>query len=150
MSTKRQLQNDGKRNLNNACNCVHDPPTNMYWHSTNLILLQVIKASRNTLNNRFMPYKEIETEAVLSMDDDMYLRHDEIVFAFRWVNTQNTSFWLFFLLGIMNNEHLSCPSSERYRYVANIRDSQMIFYRWGMHCTTTDYVMLGHFTTFDM
>ena len=31
-----------------------------------------------------MPYKEIETEAVLSMDDDMYLRHDEIVFAFRY------------------------------------------------------------------
>lgn len=46
-------------------------------------MIQVIKAARNTLNNRFMPYKEIETEAVLSMDDDMYLRHDEIIFAFR-------------------------------------------------------------------
>ena len=30
-----------------------------------------------------MPYDAIETEAVLSMDDDAHLRHDEIIFAFR-------------------------------------------------------------------
>ena len=32
---------------------------------------------------RFLPYDSIETEAVLSMDDDVYLHHDEIIFAFR-------------------------------------------------------------------
>lgn len=45
--------------------------------------LQVVKASTNSLNNRFMPYDAIETEAVLSVDDDAHLRHDEIMFGFR-------------------------------------------------------------------
>ncbi|CAK1599869.1 unnamed protein product [Parnassius mnemosyne] len=43
----------------------------------------VVRASRNSLNNRFLPYNLIETEAVLCVDDDAHLRHDEIVFAFR-------------------------------------------------------------------
>ncbi|XP_034250029.1 exostosin-3 [Thrips palmi] len=45
--------------------------------------VQVVKAARNSLNNRFLPYDEIETEAVLSVDDDAHLRHDEIMFGFR-------------------------------------------------------------------
>ncbi|XP_034101913.1 exostosin-3 [Drosophila albomicans] len=43
----------------------------------------VVKAPRNSLNNRFLPFDVIETEAVLSVDDDAHLRHDEILFAFR-------------------------------------------------------------------
>ncbi|KAK3914714.1 Exostosin-3 [Frankliniella fusca] len=45
--------------------------------------VHVVKAARNSLNNRFLPYDEIETEAVLSVDDDAHLRHDEIMFGFR-------------------------------------------------------------------
>jgi hypothetical protein len=45
--------------------------------------VHVVKASRNSLNNRFLPYDAIETEAVLSVDDDTHLRHHEIVFGFR-------------------------------------------------------------------
>ena len=45
---------------------------------------KVIRAGKNSLNNRFIPYDVIETEAVLSMDDDIYLRHDEIELAFRY------------------------------------------------------------------
>ncbi|CAG0913774.1 unnamed protein product [Notodromas monacha] len=45
--------------------------------------IEVVVADRNSLNNRFVPYSCIETDAVLSLDDDAYLRHDEIVFAFR-------------------------------------------------------------------
>ncbi|KAJ4429032.1 hypothetical protein ANN_26028 [Periplaneta americana] len=45
--------------------------------------VHVIKATRNSLNNRFLPYDAIETEAVLSVDDDTHLRHHEIVFGFR-------------------------------------------------------------------
>lgn len=37
----------------------------------------------NSLNNRFVPWDAIETEAVLSLDDDARLRHDELIFAFR-------------------------------------------------------------------
>jgi hypothetical protein len=55
------------------------------------IFLKVVKASRNSLNNRFLPYDAIETEAVLSVDDDTHLRHHEIVFGFRWVFVSNIS-----------------------------------------------------------
>ena len=48
--------------------------------------MQVIRASGNSLNNRFIPYSNIETEAILSVDDDIYLRHDEIELAFRQVS----------------------------------------------------------------
>lgn len=43
----------------------------------------VVKAARNSLNNRFLPFDQIETEAILSVDDDAHLRHDEILFGFR-------------------------------------------------------------------
>ena len=42
---------------------------------------------KNSLNNRFLPFESIETEAILSIDDDAHLRHDEIVFGFRYVMT---------------------------------------------------------------
>lgn len=48
-----------------------------------LYFFQVIQAAKNSLNNRFLPYEAIETEAVLSVDDDAHLRHDEIMFGFR-------------------------------------------------------------------
>lgn len=47
--------------------------------------LQVVRTEKNSLNNRFLPWNEIETEAILSIDDDAHLRHDEIMFGFRWV-----------------------------------------------------------------
>ena len=49
-----------------------------------LFIFKVVKAPRNSLNNRFLPYDSIETEAILSIDDDAHLRHDEIVFGFRY------------------------------------------------------------------
>ena len=45
---------------------------------------QVVRASHNSLNNRFLPLDNVQTEAILSIDDDVYLRHDEIQFAFRY------------------------------------------------------------------
>lgn len=45
--------------------------------------ISVVRAPRNSLNNRFIPYDVIETEAILSVDDDAHLRHDEILFGFR-------------------------------------------------------------------
>lgn len=45
--------------------------------------VSVIRAPKNSLNNRFLPYDVIETEAILSVDDDAHLRHDEILFGFR-------------------------------------------------------------------
>ncbi|XP_022918959.1 exostosin-3 [Onthophagus taurus] len=83
--------------------------------------VHVIKAARNSLNNRFLPLDNLQTEAILSVDDDAHLRHDEIMFGFRvwrehrdrivgfpgryhaWdLNTQNS--WLY-------NSNYSCELS---------------------------------------
>ncbi len=45
----------------------------------------MVSTGHNSLNNRFLPLANIQTEAVLSLDDDVHLRHDEIQFAFRYV-----------------------------------------------------------------
>lgn len=52
----------------------------------NLVLPpQVVRTEKNSLNNRFLPWDAVETEAILSIDDDAHLRHDEIMFGFRSV-----------------------------------------------------------------
>ncbi|KAE9420049.1 hypothetical protein Angca_005660 [Angiostrongylus cantonensis] len=45
--------------------------------------VEFIKVSNNSLNNRFVPWDRIRTEAILSLDDDIDLKQHEIVFAFR-------------------------------------------------------------------
>ncbi|XP_022651566.1 exostosin-like 3 isoform X2 [Varroa jacobsoni] len=57
-------------------------PETLTWPDIG-VPIQVIKAPINSLNNRFVPWDVIETEAVLCLDDDGRLRHDELVFAFR-------------------------------------------------------------------
>lgn len=48
-----------------------------------------MRSKENKLSNRFFPYKEIETEAVLSIDDDIsMLTEDELDFGF-----EVTSLW---------------------------------------------------------
>ena len=58
------------------------PSSDLEWPDIGVPIV-VIKSKKNSLNNRFIPYDEIETEAVLSVDDDAHLRHDEIIFGFR-------------------------------------------------------------------
>ncbi|KAF8353477.1 hypothetical protein PRIPAC_98105 [Pristionchus pacificus] len=51
---------------------------------------EIIMPKKNSLNNRFIPYESIETEAVISMDDDVYVTQSELVFAFRmWRENRN-------------------------------------------------------------
>ncbi|XP_033726991.1 exostosin-like 3 [Pecten maximus] len=58
------------------------PSPELRWPEINVPIL-IVKTARNSLNNRFLPFDAIETEAILSIDDDAHLRHDEIIFAFR-------------------------------------------------------------------
>ncbi len=58
------------------------PSPDLEWPEIS-VPIRVVQPGRNSLNNRFLPFDAIETEAVLSIDDDSFLRHDEIVFAFR-------------------------------------------------------------------
>lgn len=46
--------------------------------------MKIVQTTANKLSNRFFPYKEIETEAILSLDDDiLMLTLDEIEFGFQ-------------------------------------------------------------------
>jgi len=63
-------------------NSPSDPDDTLQWPDIG-VPVEVIRTRRNSLNNRFIPYEQIETEAVLSIDDDAHLRHDEILFGFR-------------------------------------------------------------------
>ncbi|KAA3680211.1 alpha-1,4-N-acetylglucosaminyltransferase EXTL3 [Paragonimus westermani] len=44
---------------------------------------QVIRATKNSLNNRFLPYDLIDTDAVFTLDDDLTLPQETILMAFR-------------------------------------------------------------------
>ncbi|KAI4504281.1 hypothetical protein M0802_000752 [Mischocyttarus mexicanus] len=59
-----------------------DPPHSSRWPKLTKPL-KVIQTKENKLSNRFYPYDEIETEAVLSIDDDIImLTADEVEFAY--------------------------------------------------------------------
>ncbi|XP_015584930.1 exostosin-2 [Cephus cinctus] len=59
-----------------------DPPHPGRWPKINKPL-KVIQTKENKLSNRFYPYDEIETEAILSIDDDIImLTADEVEFAY--------------------------------------------------------------------
>ncbi|KAL0189146.1 hypothetical protein M9458_016245, partial [Cirrhinus mrigala] len=45
--------------------------------------LKVVRTKENKLSNRFFPFDEIETEAVLAIDDDIImLTSDELQFGY--------------------------------------------------------------------
>ncbi|XP_034951756.1 exostosin-2 [Chelonus insularis] len=63
-------------------NVKKDPPASLRWPKINKPI-QVIRTKENKLSNRFYPYDEIETEGVLSIDDDIImLTADELEFAY--------------------------------------------------------------------
>uniref|UniRef100_A0A3Q2YDB9 Exostosin-like glycosyltransferase 3 n=1 Tax=Hippocampus comes TaxID=109280 RepID=A0A3Q2YDB9_HIPCM len=58
------------------------PSDDLLWPDIGLPIV-VVRTEKNSLNNRFLPWDVVETEAILSIDDDAHLRHDEIMFGFR-------------------------------------------------------------------
>lgn len=58
------------------------PAEDLRWPDIG-VPIEVVRGEKNSLNNRFLPFSSIETEAILSVDDDSHLRHDEIIFGFR-------------------------------------------------------------------
>lgn len=54
--------------------------------------LKVVRTKENKLSNRFFPYDEIETEAVLAIDDDIImLTSDELQFGYEVRNASYRS-----------------------------------------------------------
>ena len=59
------------------------PPAQDQWPKMTKPI-RVVRTRSNKLSNRFLPFEEIETEAVLSMDDDIVmLTADELEFGFQ-------------------------------------------------------------------
>ncbi|XP_014661845.1 PREDICTED: exostosin-2-like [Priapulus caudatus] len=60
-----------------------DPPQTSMWPRINKPL-KVVQTRANKLSNRFYPYDEIETEAILAIDDDIVmLTADELEFGYQ-------------------------------------------------------------------
>uniref|UniRef100_A0A668TH29 Exostosin-2 n=1 Tax=Oreochromis aureus TaxID=47969 RepID=A0A668TH29_OREAU len=58
------------------------PPEETLWPKIS-VPLKVVRTKENKLSNRFFPYDEIETEAVLAIDDDIImLTSDELQFGY--------------------------------------------------------------------
>uniref|UniRef100_A0A8C4HJA4 Exostosin glycosyltransferase 2 n=1 Tax=Dicentrarchus labrax TaxID=13489 RepID=A0A8C4HJA4_DICLA len=58
------------------------PPEESLWPKVG-VPLKVVRTKENKLSNRFFPYDEIETEAVLAIDDDIImLTSDELQFGY--------------------------------------------------------------------
>ena len=88
----------------------------------------ILKTEKNSLNNRFKPYDAIETEAILSLDDDILFmdktdqryesfierRHEEIIFSFRvWRENRNR------LVGLPGRSHTWDKENLSWNYNSN-------------------------------
>ncbi|CAF3862709.1 unnamed protein product, partial [Rotaria sordida] len=74
----------------------------IYLPSIHVEIIYIFNLSNN-LNNRFLPWNEfIYTDCILSLDDDSFLRHDEIEYAFRiWKENRSR------LIGFISRSHKS-------------------------------------------
>lgn len=89
------------------------PSPDLRWPEIG-VPIEVIRAKKNSLNNRFLPYSSIETEAILSVDDDAHLRHDEIVFGFRvWREARDR------IVGFPGRYHAWDSSNRAWLYNSN-------------------------------
>lgn len=94
-------------------NAVRKPDAALMWPNIQ-VPVTVIVAEKNSLNNRFLPFNEIETDAVLSLDDDAHLRHDEIVFGFRvWREARDR------IVGFPGRFHAWDPGHRSWLYNSN-------------------------------
>ena len=87
------------------------PPPVEDWPRINKPL-KVIQTSANKLSNRFYPYQEIETECVLSIDDDIsMLTTDEFEFGYQvWREFPDR------IVGFPQRTHTYDNSSGQYKY----------------------------------
>jgi len=87
------------------------PPPVDQWPRVNKPL-KIIQSSANVLSSRFYPYDEIETEAVLSLDDDInMLTSDEMEFAYHvWREFPDR------LVGFPSRSHVWDNSTSRWKY----------------------------------
>ncbi|XP_054271182.1 exostosin-2 [Macrosteles quadrilineatus] len=88
----------------------HPPPSHL-WPKVNKPV-KLIRTKENKLSNRFYPYEEIETEAILTIDDDiMMLTADELEFGFEvWREFPDR------IVGFPSRTHVWDNSTQRWKY----------------------------------
>ncbi|XP_028675964.1 exostosin-like 3 [Erpetoichthys calabaricus] len=89
------------------------PSEDLLWPDIGVPVV-VVQTEKNSLNNRFLPWDAIETEAILSIDDDAHLRHDEIMFGFRvWREARDR------IVGFPGRYHAWDASHQSWLYNSN-------------------------------
>uniref|UniRef100_A0A8B9H2G1 Exostosin glycosyltransferase 2 n=1 Tax=Astyanax mexicanus TaxID=7994 RepID=A0A8B9H2G1_ASTMX len=95
------------------------PPEESLWPKI-VVPLKVVRTKENKLSNRFFPFDEIETEAVLAIDDDIImLTSDELQFGYEYFNHLYT----YKMPGDIKNwvdAHMNCEDIAMNFLVANI------------------------------
>lgn len=88
-----------------------EPPQPSEWPKIS-VPLKIIKTKQNKLSNRFYPYKDIETEAILAIDDDIImLTPDELEFGFQvWREFADR------IVGFPSRVHRWNNFTKQYRY----------------------------------
>ncbi|GFQ95834.1 hypothetical protein TNCT_268701 [Trichonephila clavata] len=92
-------------------NQVKAPPPAKIWPKIHKPL-KVVQTKENRLSNRFYPYDEIETEAVLAIDDDIVmLTADEMEFAYEvWREFPDR------IVGFPSRVHLYDNATKKWKY----------------------------------
>ncbi|KAG8195978.1 hypothetical protein JTE90_028952 [Oedothorax gibbosus] len=92
-------------------NQVKLPPAASIWPKINKPL-KVVQTKENKLSNRFYPYDEIETEAVLAIDDDIVmLTADELEFGYEvWREFPDR------IVGFPSRVHVFDNSTKKWKY----------------------------------
>ncbi|CAH1799396.1 unnamed protein product [Owenia fusiformis] len=87
------------------------PPQASLWPKINKPL-KVVQTRQNKLSNRFYPYDEIETEAILALDDDIVMMTtDELEFGYQvWREFPDR------LVGFPSRLHLWDNTTQKWKY----------------------------------
>uniref|UniRef100_A0A915EBC3 Uncharacterized protein n=1 Tax=Ditylenchus dipsaci TaxID=166011 RepID=A0A915EBC3_9BILA len=79
--------------------------------------IHVLNATRNSLNNRFLPLDLIRTEAVFNMDDDFNVKPEDILFSFRvWRENRDVIVGPNFRLGYLKDNKGVYDASPQCQY----------------------------------
>jgi len=95
----------------------HNPdtkPSEQLWNVLEENKSFVLWMPFDSLNNRFLPLEGIETKAVLICDDDMFVHHEDIAYAFQIWNHSRDS-----LVGFFPRAHKKMEDNE-YEYLTHI------------------------------
>lgn len=83
--------------------------------------LEVVVPKKNSLNNRFFVYEQVQTDAILSLDDDVTMNHDIINYTFRVWQLERYS-----IVGTVYRTHIWDNQAKIWKYGASPCYTSMI------------------------